>query len=157
MPLGTEVSLGLGHIVLDGDPAPPGKGARQCPHFDPCLLWPRSSISATAELLLAIVSYKSRAQTIACRSTLYIQTCIRHNRLKAFSLFYRRFPSSKPPPPIVLYLLSCKSSIRFNSYPCRVLSTWNNLSPNETDFSSLTRFELSLTPKQLLRHCKVLF
>jgi len=26
MPLGTEVSLGPGHIVLDGDPAPPPKG-----------------------------------------------------------------------------------------------------------------------------------
>jgi len=56
MPLGTEVGLGLrdtevdlapGHIVLDGIPAqqPP-------PLFGPCLLWPRSPISATAELLL---------------------------------------------------------------------------------------------------------
>jgi len=25
-PLGTEVDLGPGHIVLNGDPAPPGKG-----------------------------------------------------------------------------------------------------------------------------------
>jgi len=25
-PLGTEVDLGPGHIVLDGDPAPPRKG-----------------------------------------------------------------------------------------------------------------------------------
>jgi len=48
-----------------------------------------------------------------------------------------------------LYLPSCKSSIRFNSYPYHVLSTWNDLSPSETDFSSLTRFKLSLTPKQL--------
>jgi len=46
-PLGTEVDLGPGHIVL----APPAKGAQQ-PLFIPCLLWPRSSISATAELLL---------------------------------------------------------------------------------------------------------
>jgi len=42
MPLGTEVGLGPGHIVLDRDPAPsPKKGAQQ-PHstFCPCLLWP---------------------------------------------------------------------------------------------------------------------
>ena len=32
MPLGTEVDLGAGHTVLDGDPAPP--------IFGPCLLWP---------------------------------------------------------------------------------------------------------------------
>ena len=38
MPLGREVGLGLGHIVLDGDPAPP-KGAQQPPLFGPCLLW----------------------------------------------------------------------------------------------------------------------
>jgi len=37
MPLDTNVGLGPGHIVLDGDPAPP-KGA-QPPIFGPCLLW----------------------------------------------------------------------------------------------------------------------
>jgi len=37
MPLGMEVGLGPGHIVLDGDTAPPKKGAAI---FDPCLLWP---------------------------------------------------------------------------------------------------------------------
>ena len=35
--LGTEVGLGPGHIVSDGDPAPP-KGA-QPSLFGPCLLW----------------------------------------------------------------------------------------------------------------------
>jgi len=38
MKLGMEVGLGPGHIVLDGDQAPP-KGA-QPPIFGPCLLWP---------------------------------------------------------------------------------------------------------------------
>ena len=39
MSLATEVGLGPGHIVLDGDAAPP-KGAQQhCPLFGPCLLW----------------------------------------------------------------------------------------------------------------------
>jgi len=41
MPLGTEVDLGPGHIVLDGDPDPHGKGAQQPPSF-----WPMS-IEAT--------------------------------------------------------------------------------------------------------------
>jgi len=35
MPLGMKVGLGPGHIVLDGDPAPHGKG-----YSSPCLLWP---------------------------------------------------------------------------------------------------------------------
>jgi len=48
-PLGTEVDLGPGHIVLDGVLAP-AKGAQRSPLFGPCLLWPRSPISATAEL-----------------------------------------------------------------------------------------------------------
>jgi len=53
-PLGTEVDLGRGHIVLDEVPAP-AKGAQQPPLFGPCLLWPRSPISATAELLLLFI------------------------------------------------------------------------------------------------------
>ena len=59
-PLGTEVDLGPGHIVLDGDPAPPAKGAQQPPLFDPCLLWPRSPTSATAELLFSIYERTDR-------------------------------------------------------------------------------------------------
>jgi len=38
MPLGMEVGLGPGHIVLDGD-TPPPKGGRGSPNFCPCLLW----------------------------------------------------------------------------------------------------------------------
>jgi len=51
IPLGTEVDFSPGHTVLDGDPAPPAKGAQELPLFGPCLLWPRSPISATAELM----------------------------------------------------------------------------------------------------------
>jgi len=40
MPLGMEVGLGPGHAVLDGDPAPPRKGAQEPPLFCSCLLWP---------------------------------------------------------------------------------------------------------------------
>jgi len=40
MPLGMEVGLGPGHIVLDGDPAPPKRGtATSPPTFGHCLLW----------------------------------------------------------------------------------------------------------------------
>ena len=34
-----EVGLGGGHVVLDGNPAPP-KRAQTPPIFTPCLLWP---------------------------------------------------------------------------------------------------------------------
>jgi len=52
-PLGTEVDIGTGHIVLDGFPALRERGtAPPPPLLGPCVLWPRSPISATAELLL---------------------------------------------------------------------------------------------------------
>jgi len=55
-PLGTEVDIGAGHIVLDGFKRS-AKGAQHPPPLlGPCLLWPRSPISATAELLLIFVS-----------------------------------------------------------------------------------------------------
>jgi len=39
MPLGTEVGLGPGDIVFNGDPAPPPKGhSSLTPLFGPCLL-----------------------------------------------------------------------------------------------------------------------
>jgi len=52
-PLGTEVDIGAGHIALDGSPALRERGTvPRPPLLGPCLLWPRSPISATAELLL---------------------------------------------------------------------------------------------------------
>jgi len=54
-PLGTDVDLGPGHIVLDGVPALRERStAAPPPLFGPCLLWPRSPISATAELLFCL-------------------------------------------------------------------------------------------------------
>jgi len=52
MPIGKEHQHS-GHIALDGDPAPPCERGTAVPRslFGPCLLWPRSPISATAELL----------------------------------------------------------------------------------------------------------
>ena len=52
-PLGTEVDLGPGHIVLDGNPASPRERGTAAPLFSPYLL-SLSPISATAELLLLI-------------------------------------------------------------------------------------------------------
>jgi len=50
MKLGTEVGLGPGHIVLDGDPAPPQpKGhSPEPPIFGPCLLRPNGSMDQDA-------------------------------------------------------------------------------------------------------------
>jgi len=57
MPLGKEVGLGPGHVVLDGDPLPVGtqnpSPTAAPPHFRPMpIVAKRSSISATAELSL---------------------------------------------------------------------------------------------------------
>jgi len=53
MPLGMEVGLGPGDIVLDGDPAPPSrKGAQQPSTFRPMSIVAKGSpISATTKLL----------------------------------------------------------------------------------------------------------
>ena len=49
MPLGMEVGLGPGHIVLDGDPAGPfPKKGRSPPIFGPRLLWPNSCVDQDA-------------------------------------------------------------------------------------------------------------
>jgi len=54
MPLGNEVGLGPGHIVLDGDPAPTAAP----PHFRHMLIVAKlSPIWATAEPLLKIGQY----------------------------------------------------------------------------------------------------
>jgi len=50
-PLGTEIDL-TGHIALDVVPAVRERGTAALPSFRPRLLWPRSPILATAELLL---------------------------------------------------------------------------------------------------------
>jgi len=52
MPLSMDVDPSPGHIQLDGVPAPRERGtAAPPPLFGPCLLWPWSPISVTAELL----------------------------------------------------------------------------------------------------------
>ena len=51
MPLGTEVNLGPGHIMLDvAQLPPPGRGTAAPPLFGPCLLWLNGRLS---QLLLS--------------------------------------------------------------------------------------------------------
>ena len=52
MPFGTEAGIGPGHIVLDGDPAPPQKQPHSPLNFRPNFVAKRSPISATVEHLL---------------------------------------------------------------------------------------------------------
>ena len=77
-PLGTKVDLGRGHIVLDGDPA---KGAQQPPLYGPFLLWPRSPISAAAELLL-----QSPAIAIAIAKTVMFWSCYLYFSVQIFDV-----------------------------------------------------------------------
>jgi len=58
MPLGTEVGLGPGHIVLDGDPAPSATQKKHSsPHFSGAYFaLARSPISATSGLLLSVIT-----------------------------------------------------------------------------------------------------
>ena len=46
-----SIDLRANHIVLDGFPALRERGTTPPPLLGPCLLWPRSPISATADLL----------------------------------------------------------------------------------------------------------
>jgi len=56
MPLGTEVGLRPGGIVLDGTQLPPWKELQQPPHFSAHFSLARSRISATDELFLQVLS-----------------------------------------------------------------------------------------------------
>jgi len=53
MPLGKDVGLGPGHIVLDGDPA---AHSSPSPLFGPCLLWPNGRPSQ--ELLSSCYTFR---------------------------------------------------------------------------------------------------
>ena len=46
--LGMEVGFGPGHIVLDGDPAPPPQKGHSPPIFSPYLLWPNGCMDKDA-------------------------------------------------------------------------------------------------------------
>jgi len=54
MPLGMEVGLGTGHIVLDGNLVPLSKKGTLPPIFGRCLLWPNGRPS---QLMLSTCFY----------------------------------------------------------------------------------------------------
>ena len=70
MPLGMEVGLDPGHIVLDEDPASPlprkGRSSRRL--FGPCLLWPQSYLSYCCALVYVLYccGYSEYLSEIAC-------------------------------------------------------------------------------------------
>jgi len=70
MSIGTEVGLGPGHIVFDGDPAPPMERGRAAPTFEVyeraglacvgvirgrCLLWPDGWMDQDAASVISVV------------------------------------------------------------------------------------------------------
>ena len=75
--VGTDVDLGLGHIVLDGDPAPL-KGAQQPPLFGPCLLSPNGRPS---QLLLSTCPYCRESNRRFSFSSVHSRTASRDCRL----------------------------------------------------------------------------
>jgi len=85
-PLGAGVDLYAGHIVLDGDPAPPRKGNITPPLFGPYISWPRSPISATAELLCnfkcteesSVSAWHSSSSLSTCYAKRQRKTVIKH-------------------------------------------------------------------------------
>jgi len=79
-PLGTEVDLRAGHIVLDGFPALSERGTAPLPLLGPCLLWPRSPISATAELLYILSFY----YPVHCCISGYSVTAFHYNLLLSY-------------------------------------------------------------------------
>jgi len=69
VPLGMEVGIGPGDIVLDGDPDPPTERSTAVPHFRPMsIVAKRSPISATAELLYSqsVHSIRLRCLVVYC-------------------------------------------------------------------------------------------
>jgi len=65
MPLGTEVGLGPGDIVLDGDPAPPRKWAHQSPPtFRPIACSGTVAISAGYANAAGSTAVKVRGRTV---------------------------------------------------------------------------------------------
>jgi len=68
MPLGTEVGLGPGHILLDGGPSSLTEKGTAAPHFSTHFGLARSPISAIAELLLLVQLRRLRVTYILPQS-----------------------------------------------------------------------------------------
>jgi len=75
IPLGTEVTLGPGNVVVDGDPAPLRKGTQQPrPHFSAhvCLLWPNCGPSQQLLSSCSLRRYRQEADPLVTAAYSYI-------------------------------------------------------------------------------------
>jgi len=92
-----EVDLGPGHIVLGGVPALHETGTA-APHLlSPCLLWPRSPISATAELFFKyeiINGQMAQEGRTASPCQVWSKLVKLWSRYGDFSIFPRWWPSA---------------------------------------------------------------
>jgi len=95
MPLGTEVGLGPGDIVLDGDPAPATERGTAPPLVGPCLLWPNGRPS---QRLLS-----------SCARLVYRRPCSELKRLR-IRLSRRRRSHHQHAATIVVAQLYCDAS-----------------------------------------------
>ena len=158
MPLGTEVSLGQGDIVLDGDTAlpPPERGTAAFPAFRPMpIVAKRSPISATDELLLptprAFGAFVGVTAFEFCRD-------LRRQKTKSpwaivdVDGVYERMPRPLCPPHLITlqfnYMLSC-------GVVCVILSQFQS-SYRTKDFSrspAVTNTVKVVTPRK--PRCKI--
>jgi len=99
MPLGTEVGLGPGDIVLDGDRASPTKRGTAAPPplFSPCLLWPNGRPSQL--VLSTCYIYLKLGNSYRTNRTVIIQylvlQCSLHNDYK-YTVSGKKFPWTGP-------------------------------------------------------------
>jgi len=74
MPLGMEVSLVPGHIVLDRDPAPPSQTEHSSPsmHFTACLLWVNGRFGSQPNFAEHLVTHLAWCLAVSWAGTLPI-------------------------------------------------------------------------------------
>ena len=75
MPLGTEVGLSPGDVVLDGTELSPRKRAQQLPHFSAHFAMARSPISAAAEHLFVFITAR-RSYASAVLGVVILSVCL---------------------------------------------------------------------------------
>jgi len=75
MPHGTEVCLSSGHIVLDGDPAPPKGAQLASPIFSPFLLWPNGSPSQPISARLLLITF-STLRRYSLHTMVFSKLCV---------------------------------------------------------------------------------
>jgi len=133
MPLGKEVGLGPGHIVLDGDPVGTQLPTAAPPHFRPMsTVAKRSPISATAELSFLQFTWELPLQHI----------CILQQQLLSFS---RGYAWNEP------CSLYCSASFHMRQLSCRHVLCPCKL-PESDPGNATVRSNVGLTQDDRLKH-----